>query len=168
MLPIPILTNKDISRFWLKVEKRASHQCWLWKGYCLPAGYGAFSFANGQTAKEGWTTATAHSIACFLMHGPSPEGKPFALHNCDNPSCCNPKHLFWGSQSANIKQAYARGHRPALDNRGEKNGRAIFTEADIVAIRTSNKSLRQEATERGVSVATIAAIRQRRNWRHVP
>ena len=32
------------------------------------------------------------------------------LHKCDNPICCNPTHLFLGSQLENIKDRDMKGH----------------------------------------------------------
>jgi hypothetical protein len=32
------------------------------------------------------------------------------LHKCDNSRCCNPKHLYIGTQSQNIRDCVARGH----------------------------------------------------------
>lgn len=34
-----------------------------------------------------------------------------ALHKCDNPSCFNPEHIYVGSDSHNIQDAYKRGRR---------------------------------------------------------
>jgi hypothetical protein len=33
----------------------------------------------------------------------------YVLHHCDNPPCCNPLHLYAGTQRQNIHDAIARG-----------------------------------------------------------
>ena len=33
-----------------------------------------------------------------------------ALHSCDNPPCCNPTHLRWGTISENTREAFERNH----------------------------------------------------------
>ena len=40
---------------------------------------------------------SAHHVACELAHGPAPDGKPLALHRCENRHCVAPAHVYWGS-----------------------------------------------------------------------
>lgn len=49
----------------------------------------------------------AHRAMCFLAHRSPPEGKDMALHSCGNGhlGCVNPKHLYWGDQSDNNRDA---------------------------------------------------------------
>lgn len=54
----------------------------------------------------------AHRIAMmFHLGGPIPSGK-WVLHRCDNPPCCNPRHLYCGSPLDNAHDMMARGRRP--------------------------------------------------------
>lgn len=50
----------------------------------------------------------AHRAAWVEASGPIPLGI-LVCHRCDNPPCCNPAHLFLGTQSDNIKDGYAKG-----------------------------------------------------------
>ena len=52
-----------------------------------------------------------HRMACYLAHGPVPEGRALALHTCHRPSCLNPRHLYWGSASHNQLDAYLEERR---------------------------------------------------------
>ena len=54
------------------------------------------------------TPQKAHRIAWELTHGPIADGL-FVLHTCDVPLCCNPQHLFLGTQRDNIRDAAAKG-----------------------------------------------------------
>lgn len=36
----------------------------------------------------------------------------YACHACDNPSCINPSHLFWGTNKENIVDAQKKGRFP--------------------------------------------------------
>jgi hypothetical protein len=36
----------------------------------------------------------------------------FACHTCDNPPCVNPAHIFFGTQSDNLKDCAAKGRLP--------------------------------------------------------
>jgi hypothetical protein len=53
--------------------------------------------------------AKAHAVALEYAKGPPPEGKPLALHTCDNGPCCNERHLFWGDHQDNVDDMMAKG-----------------------------------------------------------
>lgn len=89
----------DDARFWDFVDKSAGPGCWLWTGTRNRQGYGMFG------------RRLAHRVSLALAEGPIPEGK-FALHRCDNPPCVNPKHLYAGTASDNMRDALARGLHP--------------------------------------------------------
>jgi hypothetical protein len=50
--------------------------------------------------------------------GPVPKNL-YVLHHCDERSCCNPEHLYVGTQKDNMRDMVARGR---LGNRGQKSG----------------------------------------------
>lgn len=93
-------------RFWEKVDRRSPDECWPWLGRARTSfGYGAFAIGRDRANR-------AHRIAWELTNGPVPVGLS-ALHRCDNPPCCNPAHLFLGTQADNIADMVAKGrHRP--------------------------------------------------------
>lgn len=64
-------------------------------------GYGTFGLAGVKYL--------AHRAACFIAHGEAPEGKPHALHTCDNPPCVLGDHLYWGNDSDNARDRRDRG-----------------------------------------------------------
>ncbi len=88
--------------FWGQVEKGESDECWDWSGAKDSAGYGKFAF-------------NAHRVAYTLVKGPIPSGL-MILHECDNPSCCNPEHLRPGTAADNARDMVERnrtgGGRP--------------------------------------------------------
>ena len=66
-----------------------------------------------------------HVFACESAHGEKPSSKHHALHSCDNPSCCNPDHLRWGTAQENssvpilcpgstLRDALSSRERPAM------------------------------------------------------
>jgi hypothetical protein len=91
--------NVLADRFWIKVHKGDTGDCWLWGGYTRD-GYGKF-LANRRLR-------LAHRIAWELTHGPIPEGL-CVCHSCDNPRCCNPVHLFLGSRGDNNRDRAQKG-----------------------------------------------------------
>ncbi len=90
-----------IYRFLASIDFGGPDECWPWMRARSVEGYGTI-FVNGRLIK-----ATHISLELEGMSRPSPEYG--ALHSCDNPPCCNPAHLRWGSHSANMKDMVQRG-----------------------------------------------------------
>ena len=91
--------------FWNLVDVGEDDECWEWQGDWYKGkvgGYGeAYSFLTGFKT-------TAHRVAYELVFGAISEGCK-VCHSCDNPSCCNPKHLWLGTQKENVQDAIAKG-----------------------------------------------------------
>lgn len=85
------------SPFWKYVDVRGPDDCWLWMRYCDRDGYGRFR------------SQSAHRVAWELANGPT---SLHVLHDCDNPRCCNPRHLHTGTQQDNMRERSARGRVP--------------------------------------------------------
>ena len=93
--------KKTEEEFWSMVDKRDPNDCWLFKGHLTPSKYGILLIGNKS---EG-----VHRIAWKLYNKCSiPKGKQI-LHHCDNPACCNPKHLYCGTRSDNMQDKMKRG-----------------------------------------------------------
>ena len=86
--------DRDLS-FWSKVNKKDSWKCWPWIASTNKDGYGQFWIGS--------TFVGSHRYAWELTRKCKvPEGKSI-LHMCDNPVCCNPDHLYCGTQKDNIR-----------------------------------------------------------------
>lgn len=92
---IPTLTQKDVGRFWAKVEK--TQTCWLWKGKPTPDGYGMFHIGKFQSK----TNLLAHRAAFLILHGRLPI--PNGLHKCNTRLCVRvgPGHVYEGTMGNN-------------------------------------------------------------------
>lgn len=151
-------------RFWARVDKSGGDSsCWPWLG-AKDKGYGKLGF-NGKNT-------SAHRVAYELTYG-SILDNLFACHKCDNPSCCNPDHLFLGTNGDNIRDMVSKGRawlqQPGVAPRGSANPNAKFSPAQVVAIRDAyaNKSMtgRGLAKAYGVGVNTISRIIQRKSYK---
>lgn len=135
-------------------SQRDVSRCWLWQGSINKSGYGL--------TKVGRKTAVAHRVAHWLAHGPI-KSNQVICHRCDQPICCNPSHLFAGTQKDNIADCIAKGRFVY----GERNGQAKLTDIQVRAIRASLIGQVATAKAFGVSQALVSGIQRREKWRHV-
>lgn len=135
--------------------------CIEWTGFINSRGYGQFSaVVDGRR-----TTKMAHRAAWERANNAAIPPGHVVLHLCDNTTCVNPEHLQVGTQADNIRDMDAKGRRATF--RGEANGRALLTEADVRAIRASTSAVSTLATEYGLTTRQIRNVRLRLSWRHV-
>lgn len=138
-------------RFGLQIMRESSG-CWVWVGSRSTNGYGAIYYKG-----EKWT---AHRLSWVLHHGEIPEGL-CVLHQCDNPPCVNPEHLFLGTIKDNAQDAIAKGRFPRLKVTSK------LTAEQVEAIRTSKQSAKQIAAQFSITIWTVYDIRRGRSWSHI-
>lgn len=80
-------------------------ECWLWLGSTC-RGYGQFR----RGAAGGFKMVKAHRFAYELWVGPVPD-ELLVCHECDNPLCMRPKHLFVGTQLDNQTDMWNKGRQ---------------------------------------------------------
>lgn len=140
--------------FWSRVAVGAPAHCWPWKLSLNGDGY-------GQT-KVGDRYWTASRLAFELANGPVPQHF-LVCHRCDNPSCCNPAHLYAGTKGDNERDKFKRGRtHKGMANPGRKltqdqvdNIRRLFAQGETnIAI---GKMM-------GVHHSTISKIRTGASW----
>lgn len=158
-------TTKDIVRFWDKVAITANPDlCWVWVAYCDKVGYGRFGHHSNTLS---------HRIAWEISNGKS-AGKLKVLHSCDNPSCCNPKHLFLGTQADNVADMMQKGRaatteQRSIPKRGELNPSHKLSNEQVSHIRKryaeGGITQKQIAIEMCISRTAVVLIIGHKRWR---
>ena len=67
--------------------------CWNWLRCLDTGGYAAIGFDD--------KIHRVHRLTYQIYYGDVPEDKPLILHRCDNRKCCNPIHLYAGTDQDN-------------------------------------------------------------------
>ncbi len=93
----------------------AGSKCWIWKGAKTKRGYGHLSFLGKHVL--------AHRLMWILTFGAIHDGLE-VCHSCDNPPCVNPEHLWLGTHSQNMKDAFKKG-RLDITTPGDKGRETI-------------------------------------------
>jgi hypothetical protein len=155
------LLDKATRKF-LRGLRKLDTGCWTCDtAYATGRGYRYLQIAENGV----YHAFRAHRFSYEHFVGPIPDGK-LICHTCDVRSCCNPDHLFSGSQSDNM-QDMVRKQRGLV---GEKSAKTSFTEADILRIyRYVDEGLSRKAIAEqfGVAAVTISHIASGRNWKHL-
>lgn len=156
-----IISPKDISRFWSKVEVRKPNQCWHFKGTLDGHGYGVISIMG-----RGGIKIAAHRFVFILFTGIVPVGKD-VCHECDNPICVNPFHLWEGTRKQNLQDMVQKNR----SNFGTKNWNSKLTEKDVKEMRAQYDgkwgSISKLAKKFGVAQSVASEIINKKAWTKV-
>lgn len=126
--------------------------CWEWAAGRHTAGYGKITLNH--------ETVLVHRIMYAAAHPEDDIVDKAICHHCDNPPCCNPEHLYAGTDKDNMRDLFSRGTKSSLHLNVEK----------VVAVRrrlADGVRVVDVAREYGVPYAVIHAVKQRRTWRWV-
>lgn len=163
-----LISEKDIARFWSKVDKSGGPDaCWPYSGARMPKGYGVFRFT--------WGNELSHRVSWSISNARPPKDGLLICHSCDHPWCCNPAHLWQGTDADNVADMCAKGRHYSMTNperipRGETQGNSKLTDASVRRIRELNKSgssAREVARSLGVAPCTVYRVLSGERWGHV-
>lgn len=132
-------------RFWQKVSKKDENSCWEWNA-SFTQGYGWFHFDKEKGPKF------AHRVSAFLSGLIEDiDTELHVLHKCDNTKCCNPNHLFIGTNADNVADRVRKNRTKAVPKYGELNGMSKLSSNDVDCVRKLYK-------DNGLSQSEIAKM----------
>lgn len=110
----------NILRIQERIKKNQESDCWIWTGHIQNSGYGMITINKKNFL--------AHRLSYEAFIGKIPKGIN-VCHKCDVKLCCNPEHLFLGTQKENIADCIKKGRHlsPGSGKVVCKNGHG-FTE----------------------------------------
>ena len=146
-------------KFWDKVDIGKKNDCWNWLGAVNDYGY-------GKVRRGAWRSwLRTHRYAWEEVNGPVPYGLS-VLHRCDNPRCCNPLHLFVGTQQDNVNDMVSKGRAKGGGLSGEHNPNAKLSleSARLIRNQRHKASARQLAKQYHVHANLIYMIWSNLIW----
>lgn len=150
-----------MERFGSQVDSSGGPEsCWPFLGG-HSNGYGRFTIFRRKYQ--------APRIAYLLFVGGIPCGHQ-VLHRCDNPPCCNPAHLFTGTNLDNYVDSVQKGRRSHLVFCWLKPGPKVIDGVDARLIKwaiADGMSQRKIGKSFGISHVMVGHIKRGRNWKGV-
>jgi hypothetical protein len=150
-----------VCAFWSRVDKNGptpEHMphlgaCWIWTG-SAKNGYGQIGDSTG--------VYLTHRFSYALAHGHIPD-ELRVCHSCDNPPCCNPSHLFLGTQRDNMNDMKAKSRTPV----GESRINSKLTKEQVLEIRACSEWPAATGRKFGICDSHVSKLRRRIRWAHV-
>lgn len=154
-----------IERFWANLDTTSTPDGhWLWRLSLNSSGYGKLAWTDDPGQHHAIGT---HRLSYIIHHGPVPDG----LLVCHKPPCvirhcCQPGHLYAGTQRQNTQDCIAVGHQYTFDTRGSRHGQTHLREEDVLEIRElRGKVPPQEICDRfNIRPRTRREIQSGRSW----
>jgi len=152
------ITDDDIERFLRKIEIKDLTQCWNYKEYKL-RGYGQFNLKTKIKVR-------APRFVYCIYYGSFDETLQ-VCHTCDNPTCCNPFHLWLGTSKENSDDKYRKQRNRSA--KGIENNSKLTNENIIEILYLLNLGIVQYdiAKKFNVNQSVISRIKNNKVWIHI-
>lgn len=155
--------QRPIDRLWERIRKAGEDDCWPWIGQLSVPNHTGFQYGHfWLTVERRYVNFKAHRLIWALDRRQNPMGKVIR-HTCDNPLCCNPKHMVSGTQIDNVRDKVERNRQ----RQGADVNTAKLTPNDVRAIRASRKGNAELGRIYGLNASNIYLIRRGDKWKSV-
>jgi hypothetical protein len=159
--PQPVLP-----RILSKIKKDEITGCWNFIGATIISrgGKGKEGSSYGVTSMNG-----KHILVHRYMYWHTylePQGMALdknlcVCHSCDNTLCCNPSHLFLGTNQDNSRDASQKGRL----QRGEKHTGNRLTEEQVLEIFGAKGTLEEIGDRYGIGKHLVLDIKNQKIWK---
>lgn len=135
--------------FWNAIDINGEDECWPFRSAVAKNQYGEIGIDGTYVAahRRAWEYGNEASII---------SGKVHVLHKCDYKPCCNPKHLYLGSNRDNALDRAARNRMPQYK----------LSLKDAEAIRSDSRPAKDIAADYNVCAQTIRNVKSGKFWNH--
>lgn len=140
--------KNTIDDIWKYIDVRGEDECWPWVGGLSQNGRPYFQVDGVKHA--------AYRLVYVLFNGVA-LGDDLCRHTCDNPVCCNPKHLLRGSNDDNVADRSER----------ERQGMPHDTVREIYRLAHAGVSQKEIARRFGISHQLVSNIKTGKRYGHV-
>jgi hypothetical protein len=161
LLDIKLVAQKYIDLFHQKISFDPNG-CWNWTGAIDKRGYGNLLITvNGKDKR-----VKSHRLS-YIIHNNILLENDAVCHTCDNPRCCNPKHLFVGSAQDNVNDKIAKNRqiRGTMQHNAKLNDEII--KQIIIEYNAGGTSYAKLGKKYNLGKNYIYKIVKRLIWKHV-
>lgn len=150
-----VMWNKHPYQKIMRQRQKTKNGCWEYTGCKRNSeGYGVIGIKG--------KSFPVHRYVYEYRYGKL-KSNQLVLHLCDNPICCNPKHLIYGDNLKNMQHRKARtGYYE-----GENNCLSKLKKWQVIEIINSKDKPSILAQKYNVTYHTIYDVKTRKTWKHI-
>ena len=144
---------------WQKVDKKSENECWNWLGYKNAQGYGRTEINNKSYYAHRVIFNLVNPGLINLNAPKDTDEYGFIMHSCDNPSCCNPKHLSIGTHADNMADKVAKGRQKLFpSDTGPRCKLSMDQARQARELRKTGSRVVDLAKQFGISLASMKSL----------
>jgi len=154
-----------LKRIFDKIDFGEIDKCWNWTGTIGKDNYGQVRLSRIHHGKRS-SSCASRFIYKVCYNEPDIKPQQFVCHTCDNPTCCNPNHLFLGSPQDNVDDMVTKKRH----SYGEKNHMAKITTEMVWEVKKmllDGHRMFEIANQLGLTYKTVQHIKWENCWKHL-